>query len=150
MKCLKSKKIISSYVDGELSMDEKVLLESHMNECSSCSRELEEMKSLHELFVNAEKFNAPYGFDTRVMANVNQCRPRGSSLIPLFVRVAEMIVVIVIIITGIISGSFMMISLMPQRAENITSSFSIEIFDAVPPDSVGGIYLSMMEVRNEK
>jgi anti-sigma factor RsiW len=150
MKCLKSKKIISSYIDGELSMDEKVLLESHMNECSSCSRELEEMKSLHELFVNAEKFNAPYGFDTRVMANVNHCGPRGSSLIPLFVRVAEMIVVIVIIITGIISGSFMMISLMPQRAENITSSFSIEIFDAVPPDSVGGIYLSMMEVRNEK
>jgi hypothetical protein len=33
---------------------------------------------------------------------------------------------------------------------NLVSSFSLDVFDPAPPDSVGGVYLAMMEARHEK
>jgi hypothetical protein len=32
----------------------------------------------------------------------------------------------------------------------ITSSFSLDVFDAAPPGSLGNAYLAMTEVENEK
>jgi hypothetical protein len=33
---------------------------------------------------------------------------------------------------------------------NISSSFSLDVFDATPPGSLGGAYLALTEVKNEK
>ena len=65
MRCSKIK-LISPYIDGELSGEEKDILELHMNECRECAQELEDLRKIRELFTGAETFKASYGFSTRV------------------------------------------------------------------------------------
>ena len=65
-------------------------------------------------------------------------------------RSAEVLVLLVIIFTGIISGTFLSDRLMAEKKTLIRSSFFLDIFEPTPPDSLGGVYLAMTEVKNEK
>src|ERR1700690_2600490 len=103
MNCSKTHKLISPYIDGELSERDMKTLEDHMKVCDKCPGELEEGKELHNLFANANKFKAPYGFHTRVMTHISSGKTRGSSKIPIFVRLAEGFVIIVVIALGVLS-----------------------------------------------
>ena len=105
---------------------------------------------MHNLFSSADKFNAPYGFHTRVMANISSGKARGISGIPVFVRLAEAFAIIVVIAFGILSGSLAIKGHPQDRARNIIASFSLDVFDSAPPGSLGGVYLAMTEVKNEK
>ena len=148
MRCSKAHKIISSYVDSELAVPERSALEAHLKTCPKCRAEFEELKSLSNLFVNAENFKAPYGFHTRVMANISS--GKQISRIPVFARFAEAIVVIAVIAFGILSGSFLIKGYMPDKARDVIASLSLDIFDSAPPGTLGGAYLAMTEVRDEK
>jgi len=149
MNCLKTHKLISPYIDGELRVRDREAFESHIKSCRACSRAFEEARNMHHLFAHGEKFKAPYGFSTRVIANITSEKAKGFSWIPLFSRFAEVIVLLVIIFTGIISGSFLSDRLMAEKKTLIRSSFSLDIFEPTPPDSLGGAYLAMAEVKNE-
>lgn len=150
MKCSKAHKLISPYVDGELAERDIESLEDHLKVCHKCRTEFEEGRVLHHLFANSDKFKAPYGFHTRVMANISSGKIRGSSKIPFFVRFAEGFVIIVVIALGILSGSFLTKGYMPDKARDIMASLSLDVFDPAPPGSLGGVYLAMTEVRNDK
>jgi hypothetical protein len=71
-------------------------------------------------------------------------------LVPFFIRFAEAAVLLVVITVGIFAGKVMTNSFPTARTMNIASSFSLDLFDATPPGSLGGAYLAMTEVRNEK
>lgn len=150
MKCSKAHKLISPYLDGELTERDMKTLEDHMMFCDKCRKEYEEGKELHNLFANADKFKAPYGFHTRVMANISSGKIRESSTIPFFARLAEAVVVIVVIALGVLSGSVLIKDYMPDKARDVMASLSLDVFDPAPPDSLGGAYLAMTEVKNEK
>lgn len=150
MGCKKVKGLISPYIDGELSAGDGLTLEDHMKVCDKCRTEFEEIQKLHNLFARSERFNAPYGFSTRVLANRETNTARKGVLIPLFVRFAVVVTLFVIIGIGIISGRFLGSSFSHQNAGNLASSFSLDIFSATPSDSLGGAYLAMMEERYEK
>ena len=70
MHCAEIRKLISLYIDDRLSPDEKEAFSSHTRNCSGCQEALEEARAVHELFASAERFSAPYGFTTRVLANL--------------------------------------------------------------------------------
>jgi anti-sigma factor RsiW len=72
MKCRHARKSISQYVDNELTPDERKDFDSHIRSCDSCRNELKETQALHELFASAQRFPAPYGFATRVLANLEE------------------------------------------------------------------------------
>ena len=150
MKCSKAHKLISPYIDGELTERDVKLLEDHMKACHKCRREFEEIKKLHNLFASADKFNAPYGFHTRVMGNISSGKARGILGIPFFAGVAEAVVIIAIIAIGISSGSLAIKGYPQDKTRDITASFSLDVFDPAPPDSLGGVYLAMTEMKNEK
>ncbi len=150
MKCSKAHKHISHYIDGELTGRDIKTVEDHIKVCPTCRKEFEESKELHYLFANADKFKAPYGFHTRVMANTSSGKIRKSSKIPVPVRLAETVVVIMVIALGLLSGSFLIKGYMPDRAKDVMASLSLDVFDPAPPDSLGGAYLAMTEVKNEK
>jgi len=150
MKCSKAHKLISPYVDGELAERDMKTLEDHMKVCHKCRKEFEEGKELHNLLANADRFKAPYGFHTRVMANISSDKARGFSGIPVFARLAEAVVIIVVIALGVLSGSFLIKGYMPDKAKDVMASLSLDVFDPVPPGSLGGVYLAMTEVRDEK
>jgi len=149
MKCRKTK-LISACIDGELEGEEKTLFEAHLRGCLECSRRIEGIRATRALFTNAERYKAPYGFSARVMAKAAEGETKRFSLFPLWVKFAEVAVVLAMIIVGVISGRFLMSSFMGQRTGTISSSFSLEIFEPTPPDSLGGAYLALLETKNEK
>ena len=150
MKCSKVHKLISPYIDGELIERDMKALEDHMKVCGKCRKEFEEGKELHNLVASTDKFKAPYGFHTRVMTNISSGKIRGSSGIPVLVRLAEAVVVIVVIALGVLSGSSLTKGYMPDKAREVMASLSLDVFDSAPPGSLGGVYLAMTEVKNEK
>ena len=150
MKCSKAHKLISSYIDAELPEKDMKTLEDHIEVCLNCQTEFEESKELHNLFANVSGFKAPYGFQTRIMANISSGKIRESSAIPVFARFAEAVVIIAVIALGVLSGSFLIKSNMPDKARNIMASLSLDVFDPAPPGSLGGAYLAKTELKDEQ
>jgi anti-sigma factor RsiW len=150
MSCPKTK-LISAYLDKELVLSEKAAFEIHLQGCNSCAHALEEMRSLRAVFANAERYQAPYGFATRVMARTAELEKKKAPwLVPFFVGFAEAAVLLVVITVGILAGKIMTNSSSVTPTTNITASLSLDVFDATPPGSLGGAYLAMTEARNEK
>jgi AhpD family alkylhydroperoxidase len=149
MSCSKSK-LISTYLDKEMGASEKIAFEAHLQGCNDCVQAHEEMRLLRAAFVKAERYPAPYGFATRVLAQSAELEKKKTPwLVPLFVRFAEAAVLLIVITVGILAGRVMTNS-SSVTATNIASSLSLDMFDATPPGSLGGAYLAMTEVGNEK
>ncbi len=150
MKCLKFE-AISTYLDDELEEKERISIESHLKRCAKCAGALEEMRSLRTAFKGAEYYRAPLGFSSRLLARTEALDKKKSLwFVPVVIRFAEVAVLLVVIAAGVLAGKFMMNGRPAQKAENITSSLSLDLFDAAPPGSLGGAYLAMTEVGNEK
>jgi len=155
MKCTHVRKMMSPFVDDALSPDEKKNFDAHIRGCATCREELEETRALHRLFASAERFPAPYGFATRVLANLEEKEGSGVwsllSVRPFFLRAAQVVFALVVMTIGIFSGNL----LLPQRTTPIgqaavQQTFSLDLFQATPPDSIGGIYNTLMSPRHER
>lgn len=150
MSCPKTK-LISAYFDEEMGLGEKTAFEAHLQGCNSCSHALEELRSLRVVFSNAERHPAPYGFATRVMTRTAALeRKKSPWFAPFSIRFAEAAVLLIVITVGILAGRVMSNSSPVSQTTNIVSSLSLDLFDATPPGSLGGAYLAMTEVKNEK
>jgi predicted anti-sigma-YlaC factor YlaD len=154
MKCRHVRKMISQYMDDELSLDEKKAFDSHIRRCASCREGLEETRSLHLLFASAQRFPAPYGFTTRVLANLDEeeaSRARGLfGLRPLFLRAVQVAFALVVMAVGIVSGNLLLAKRVDHIGQTaVQETFSLDLFQAAPPDSIGGIYNTLMRPSHE-
>ena len=52
MTCRDNKDLIMAYLDGELDDTQKKVLQEHLTQCTQCSKELEEFKSLKSMTDN--------------------------------------------------------------------------------------------------
>jgi len=150
MKCSKAHKLISLYIDGALPERDVKTFEDHMKACHKCRAEFEEGMELHNLFTSAEKFETPFGFHNRVMANIYLGKIRETARIPVLVRLMEAVAIVIVIAFGILSGGLVTKGYSPDKARDAMASLSLDIFDAAPPGSLGGVYLAMTEVSDEK
>ncbi len=157
MKCSQIRERISQYVDDELSAEEKKLFAFHIQNCPACKEELEEIQSVHQLFASAERFTAPYGFTTRVMANLEAKEPSWLwqlfTLRPFFLRAVEVAFALIIMIIGVFSGNLLVTDRTSARQTvqtTVQESFSLDLFQATPPDSVGGAYVRLMGAGDER
>ena len=155
MKCTHVKKMISRYVDEELSRDEKKGFDFHVRSCASCREELEETRALHRLFASAERFPAPFGFTARVLGNLDEkegARFRDLfDIRPFFLRSAQVTLALVVITVGILSGNLLLAE-RTQAVEQtavVREAFSLDLFQATPPDSIGEIYSNFMRPNHE-
>jgi anti-sigma factor RsiW len=144
MKCKHARKRISQYLDDELVLDEKEAFALHIRDCAACRVKLEETRAIHKMFANAERFSAPYGFSTRVLANLEE-ESTWLRILPsfksFFLRSAEVAFALAVITIGIVSGNLLLEDKMPVHRQ-VQESFSLDLFQATPPDSIGGIYLA--------
>ena len=157
MKCSQIRTMISQYVDDELSADEKKLFSFHIQNCPACKEELEETQSVHQLFASAERFPAPYGFTTRVMANLEAKEPSWLwqlfTFRPFVLRTVEVAFALIIMIIGAFSGNMLVGDRASERQvvqTTVQESFSLDLFQATPPDSVGGAYVRLMGAGDER
>jgi anti-sigma factor RsiW len=155
MKCRHVKRMISQYIDDDLSLDGKKDFDSHIQNCPSCRERLEETLALHQMFTSAERFPAPYGFATRVLANLEEkegSRLRSLVLIrPFFFRAAQVAFALVVMTIGIVSGNLLLAERKtPMGQTAVQETFSLDLFQATPPGSIGRIYNTLMESTHEK
>lgn len=67
--------MLSAYIDGEATEEEKRLVEAHLNECETCHTTVTAFSRLHRLYGELEKQEAPPGFRQRVTQRL-EARPR--------------------------------------------------------------------------
>jgi len=155
MECTRMRSMISQYMDGELSPDEKEAFLSHIRSCASCAKELEETRALRRLFASAESFPAPFGFAARVLANLEEREASGLrrllSIRPFFVRAAEVAFALAVMTVGIISGNLLVSDInSPSGQATVQEAFALNLFQATPPDSIGGAYVTLMGADHER
>jgi len=134
--------------------DEKKDFESHIRSCTSCREVLEEMRTLHRLFASARRFSAPNGFTGRVLANVEEREEsrlwRLFSFRPFFLRAAQVALALVVVTTGLISGNLLLAESADRMGQTaVRETFSLDLFQATPLDSMGGIYNTLMRQSHE-
>ena len=155
MKCSRIRKMISPFVDDELSPDQAKEIISHIQGCPACKEVLEETKSIHQLFGPAERFAAPYGFAMRVMAQIEGNEKRAPfwgffTLQPTFLRAIEVAFALVVIFIGMVSGNLLVTGRTPVKITTVQESFSLDLFRATPPDSIGGVFVTLAEATDER
>lgn len=150
MNCDKAHGLISPYLDGELPATEQADLAAHLRVCADCRVVENEMRLQQQLFAGIARFAAPVGFRTRVMADLDPAPAARLWWMRALTGVAEVAVLGVIIFTGVVSGSLLAERLVPGKTPALTASLALDLFDPAPPDSLGGVYLAMTEVRDEK
>lgn len=148
MRCKQARQMISQYIDEALGPDERNAFVSHIRDCAACREELEETRAVHRMFASAERFSAPYGFATRVLANLEEKEgARPWSLLGLrtfFLRATQVGFALVVMIIGIASGNLLLVDrTRPNGQATVQEAFSLDLFQATPPDSIGGIYLEV-------
>jgi anti-sigma factor RsiW len=155
MKCTKIRKLISSYIDDQLGPDEKKAFVSHIQNCPGCRKALEEVQTVHELFTSAERFPVPYGFATKVMANLEAKEPSRwwafFTRRPLVLRTMEVAFAVIVAMIGMISGNLLIADrVTPKQSATIQESFSLDLFQATPSGSIGGVFVTLAEATDEK
>jgi anti-sigma factor RsiW len=160
MKCSQMKEMISRYVDNDLGQDETEALTLHIRDCSACREALEETRVVHALFASAERFEAPMGFAARVAANLKERNQKEASgfwnvfaFRPFFLHAAEVVFALVVIFIGVFSGNILVAERTSDRQTvlaNLHSSFSLDLFRATPPGSLGNAYASLMGATDER
>jgi anti-sigma factor RsiW len=156
MGCRRIKKMMSGYIDDELTSSAKEAFLLHIGKCEKCSKEFEETQAVHLLFTNAKRTPAPYGFTSRVMAKLEPKALPGKSiwdtfiLRPLIPRMAGVVLALAVMILGIIAGSHLVNNrAINQEQTSLKQAFALDVFQATPPDSIGGVYADIMEAKNE-
>lgn len=155
MRCSPFHQLIALAVDDRLSPKEKEALSSHLRTCPGCREALEDTQKIHELFSSTERFSAPYGFSSRVIAGLEeQVSSSWWSFFtqrPLFLKTLEWGFALIIIMTGLFFGNLWTTDgLSPKGPLALKESFSLDVFQATPPDSIGGAYLALEEGSHEK
>jgi len=149
MKCTKAHKLMSASLDGELSVSEQELLAAHLKQCVACGKEYHAFQEMHRLLRHAQPFSAPPYLASRIMARLDTVETQPF-FAPLWANFAEALVILMVIGIGVVSGNLISNSMGLRNFDNGVASMSLEIFDATPPESLGGAYLAMLEVSNEK
>ncbi len=155
MKCSQIRKMISPFVDDELGPDQAKIFISHIQGCPACQESLEETMSIHQLFDPAERFEAPYGFATRVMARIEENEKSAPfwgffTLQPVFLRAVEVAFALIVVFIGMVSGNLLVTGRTPERPMTVQESFSLDLFQATPPDSIGGVYVTLAGAADER
>lgn len=147
MRCPQAHRLLSAYLDQELPAREREAIETHLHHCRTCAGELQALTATRELLRQAPRFTAPAGFSQRLLANLEPAPPRFRWA-PFTVRFAEAAVLLLMIALGVVSGR--LLTPADESAGPGVALLSLDLFDPVPPDSLGGAYLAMTEVGNEE
>jgi anti-sigma factor (TIGR02949 family) len=146
MDCLKMRKNISKYLDGELTKDEVSELLNHLGICPDCNREYEEMKMLLDsIKAPAEVFAPPHLFASiRQRIYVQEHQPILLKLLkPILVPVVySLLLITAIFISNSLSRNFL--SANTQNKEAFKLTLNLTAFDDAPRNSFSNIYDNLM------
>ena len=166
MKCRKIISYLNAYVDGELSERRRRAVEAHLTGCGPCRGRLEEIRALAGLFEDTLPVPpVPDGLAARIMREARRTQrvkiPAGPSPFPAWnplrwiaglsapMRLAACATVILAIVLGLSVGGKNVTrqNVFAQQGKDL---YGLEWFAAVPPGSIGSIYLAMADQPHKK
>lgn len=147
MRCSAISKLLSSYLDGELRAKDREHIDTHLQRCHHCSKKLQELHELTSMFAQAQRYEAPAGFSTKVMAKLDKGELKAFPLWASFTRFVEAAAILVAITAGIMSGGLLIDSISSNHKIGVVSALSLDSFETLPPQSLGRAYLAMTEER---
>lgn len=148
MSCLWSNKNMSAYLDGELHDNERGRLEGHLADCPVCSRKLDELREMQNIFQSPLRYKVPADFSANVMAQIYEQKPGFWFMQPFLVRFAEVMAILLVVSIGIASGGMLTNLLASKQAgTSVMAGLSLESFEPLPTDSLAHAYLSVTEVQ---
>jgi predicted anti-sigma-YlaC factor YlaD len=107
MKCSKVKRMLSAYLDGEVSEKEKELITEHTATCATCKTKLEELSATNRIIDTVEDVEATPYFFTRLMKTIKDREKTQTVTIPFFERIRNIVVpvgAIAILLVSLITG----------------------------------------------
>lgn len=72
MKCSDTRPLLSLYLDGATSRDERLAVESHLKTCAGCSEQYNELRRTHALIASAGRRPAPPELSLRLRVALSQ------------------------------------------------------------------------------
>jgi Putative zinc-finger len=72
MKCSDTRPLLSLYLDGATSRDERMAVELHLRDCVDCDKELNQLKRTHELVASVGRKPAPRDLALRLRVALSQ------------------------------------------------------------------------------
>ena len=148
MKHKKIQKKFLLYIDGDLSVAEKLMIDQHLNECVSCKKHFEE---LADIWMKERKFEKPlpspalwYDLKNRMEKETERSNPLRA-IVGNAKLLLNSVITVGVVVFAIFLGSRFGSVLSPQSAaqnvtyaqsENIRDEFGMSYFDAVPPNSL--------------
>lgn len=70
MQCERVRELLSPYLDGELSVEERQAVAAHLGECRSCSAQLDDFRRVGQTLAEAGREPAPKALTARVRGNL--------------------------------------------------------------------------------
>ncbi len=93
MNCRKVKKLLSPYLDNQLSKKERQLVKEHLNICSKCQQELRELRNLVAALKKMDSYPAPKEIMAKVDHYIHKEKATKQSILfrPLFASASPLI-----------------------------------------------------------
>jgi len=136
---------MSAHLDKELPPGKQAGLAAHLNHCEACAAEFRASREMQQLMAGMERFTAPAGFSRRLMARLDPAPPARPFFTPLWLRFAEVAVVLLAIGCGMVFGRLLSLPAGPAGLGSASAGLSLDLFDPTPTGSLGGVYLAMLE-----
>jgi len=145
MRCRKAQGLMSAHLDKELPPGKQAGLEAHLNHCEACAAKFRASREMQRLLAETERFAAPAGFSRRVMARLDPVPSARPFFTPLWLRFAEVAVVLLAIGSGLLFGRLLSLPAGQAGLESASAGLSLDLFAPAPAGSLGGVYLAMLE-----
>jgi anti-sigma factor RsiW len=137
MNCDHYKLLVSAYIDNELPSDERLVLEKHLETCTSCAREEEKLRQLGELLENIpEGQPSPAFLQTTVSkaASIPQRSGWSERYLDPALSFVKSMAAFVFAPEGYSAGS-----------KNLSSRGYLRTFDDSPPGSFTEVYIRVIQ-----
>lgn len=147
MKHKKIQKKFLLYIDGDLSEDENLLIDQHLNECRSCKRHFEELANIwnKERTLEQPLPSQALWYDLKDrMEKESLKKIPAAAMISNVKLLLNTAITVAVVVLAVFVGSRFGSALSPQNtqgdtyvySENSIDEFGMRYFDAVPPNSI--------------
>lgn len=123
MKCNEIEILLSAYIDGEVTSQEKHVVEEHIKICPDCKAMMAAFDTIHKLHQNMEMKRAPKGFRQRVTQRL-ETQPRFA--FPW--RLPRLVYVLSFSLFVLLSGTIILLHVMNQEPDQQQASVDIDVY----------------------
>jgi len=101
MRCSKVKRLLSSYVDGELKEGLRLKVEEHLSSCSGCAQELKDLQALVREISEVRGVSLPLGFSTSLHQKLLVASEKGLGSPLLIFRLRPIFTASLLLVVGV-------------------------------------------------